>query len=97
MSGVTAFGLFVTLDDIFVEGLVHVSTLGHDYFHFDPRHHRLEGEHSRRAFRIGDRIEVRVVRVELDERKIDFEPVTPVDGRGGRRTMRRARRRGRGR
>ena len=94
VSGVTAFGLFVTLDRIFVEGLVHVSVLGHDYFHFDPRHHRLEGEHSGHAFRLGDRIRVRVARVDLDERKIDFEPLTPVAGRAGdRRKVRRGRRR----
>ena len=73
VTGVTSFGLFVTLDEIHVEGLVHVSTLGHDYFHFDPAAHRLQGERSRTVFRLADRVQVRVVRVDLDERKIDFE------------------------
>ena len=95
VSGVTAFGLFVTLDRIFVEGLVHVSVLGHDYFHFDPRHHRLAGEHSGRTFRLGDRIGVRVARVDLDERKIDFEPSKRAGARAPRRA--RARRGPRGR
>ena len=75
ITGVAAFGVFVTLDDMFVEGLVHVSALGSDYFHFDPVRHRLGGERSRRSFRLGDRIRVRVARVDLDERRIDFEPV----------------------
>ena len=75
ITGVAAFGVFVTLDDVFVEGLVHVSALGSDYFHFDPVRHRLSGERSRRSFRLGDRIRVRVASVDLDERRVDFEPV----------------------
>ena len=75
ITGVAAFGVFVTLDDMFVEGLVHVSALGSDYFHFDPVRHRLGGERSRRSFRLGDRIRVRVASVDLDERRVDFEPV----------------------
>jgi ribonuclease R len=98
VSGVTAFGVFVTLDDIFVEGLVHVSVLGHDYFHFDPVHHRLEGERTRTVHRLGDRLRVRVMRVDLDERKIDFEladaPGPPPAGTRRARGPRRARRRG---
>ena len=98
ITGVVAFGVFVTLDDVFVEGLVHVSALGSDYFHFDPVRHRLSGECSRRTYRLADRMRVRVARVDLDERRVDFEPVgsefvrrgnghrTPrVRGRGGRR------------
>ena len=75
ITGVAAFGVFVTLDDVFVEGLVHVSALGSDYFHFDPIRHRLSGERSPRSFRLGDRMRVRVSSVELDERRVDFEPV----------------------
>ena len=75
ITGVAAFGVFVTLDDVFVEGLVHVSTLGSDYFHFDPVRHRLAGERSRRSFRLGDRMRVRVASVDPDERRVDFEPV----------------------
>ncbi len=73
ITAVTGFGLFVELKDIYVEGLVHVTALPGDYYHFDPVHHRLAGERSGRNFRLGDAVEVRVMRVDLDERKIDFE------------------------
>jgi len=73
ITAVTGFGLFVELRDIYVEGLVHVSGLPGDYYHFDPVHHRLAGERSGRSFRLGDSVEVKVMRVDLDERKIDFE------------------------
>ncbi len=72
VSGVTAFGAFVALDEIYVEGLVHVSELGNDYFHFDAGKHQLMGERTRKRFRLGDRVEVELVRVDLDARKIDF-------------------------
>ena len=74
VTGVVAFGVFVTLDDIFVEGLVHVSALGADYYHFDPVRHRLRGERSHRSYRLADRMRVRVAGVDLDERRVDFEP-----------------------
>jgi ribonuclease R len=73
ITAVTGFGLFVELTDIYVEGLVHVTAMPGDYYHFDPLHHRLSGERSGRSFRLGDTVEVRVMRVDLDERKIDFE------------------------
>jgi ribonuclease R len=73
ITAVTGFGLFVELTDIFVEGLVHVTALPGDYYHFDPVHHKLAGERTGRNFRLGDTVEVRVMRVDLDERKIDFE------------------------
>ncbi|MCY1176227.1 Ribonuclease R [compost metagenome] len=73
ISAVTGFGIFVELIDIYVEGLVHVTALPGDYYHFDPIHHRLSGERSGRSFRLGDEVEVVVARVDLDERKIDFE------------------------
>ena len=72
ISGVTPFGAFVALDEVYVEGLVHVSELGHDYFHFDAARHQLMGERTRKRFRLGDRLEVNLVRVDLDGRKIDF-------------------------
>ncbi len=72
ISTVTSFGLFVELSDIYVEGLVHVTALTNDYYKFDPVRHRLTGESSGRTFRLGDPIEVKVARVDLDERKIDF-------------------------
>ncbi len=72
VTGVTSFGLFVELKDIHVEGLVHVTALDNDYYHFDATGHRLRGERSGVEYRLADPIEVRVVRVDLDERKIDF-------------------------
>lgn len=73
INTVTGFGMFVGLKDIYVEGLVHVSTLGDDYYQFDAVKQRLIGERTRRVFRLGDTVWVRVVQVNLDERKIDFE------------------------
>jgi len=75
VTGVSAFGIFVQLDDLRVEGLVHVSMLGNDYFHFDPSRQVLQGESSGRVFRYGDSLKVRATRVKLEERKIDFEIV----------------------
>ena len=75
ITGVTAFGLFVTLDDVFVDGLVHISTLGKEYFRHDAAQHRLEGERSGTTYQLGDKLTVRVKQVNLDDRKIDFELV----------------------
>jgi ribonuclease R len=72
ISGVTAFGAFVALDEVYVEGLVHVSDLGNDYFHFDPARHHLMGERTRKRYRLGDRVRVTVARVDLDTSRIDF-------------------------
>ena len=91
IMGVTSFGLFVTLDGIHVEGLVHISALGSDYFHYDPAGHRLTGEHSGVVFRLADRVHVRVHRVDLDERKIDLELANSGKSGGARRTAKRAR------
>ena len=80
ISAVTGFGLFVELSEVYVEGLVHISTLANDYYHFDAAKHRLVGERTRRSFRLGDKLWVRVVNVDLDERKVDFELTTaPVN------------------
>lgn len=73
VSSVTNFGLFVQLDDAYVDGLVHVSSLQSDYYQLDETSHRLIGERTRVSYGLGDRLEVRVVRVDLDDRKIDFE------------------------
>ncbi len=73
ITAVTSFGLFVELDEIYVEGLVHITALSGDYYHFDPVKHRLLGERSNRSYRLGDKISIRVVRVDLDQRKVDFE------------------------
>jgi ribonuclease R len=75
ISAVTSFGFFVELAEIYVEGLVHISNLGQDYFHFDPTSHQLKGERTNTNFRLGDSVKVKVVRVSLDEKKIDFELV----------------------
>ena len=69
-----AFGLFVTLDDYFVDGLVHISELGRDYFQFDAARHVLLGERTGKRFRLADRMTVKLVRVDLDSRKIDLVP-----------------------
>jgi len=66
-------GFFVELAEIYVEGLVHISNLGQDYFHFDPTSHQLKGERTGINFRLGDRVRIRVTRVDLDEKKMDFE------------------------
>ncbi|RLA00253.1 MAG: ribonuclease R [Gammaproteobacteria bacterium] len=75
ISGVTGFGIFVELSDIYIEGLVHVTALGDDYYQFDAARHRLMGERSRKIYRLGDKVKVKVVRVNLDEKKIDLEIV----------------------
>ena len=73
ISGVTNFGLFVELKDIYVEGLIHVSSLTSDYYHFDEVRHRLVGEKNGLMFGLGEEVTVRVAKVDLDDRKIDFE------------------------
>ncbi len=83
ISGVTNFGLFVELSNIYVEGLVHVTALTNDYYRFDPVRHRLNGESSGRSFRLGDSIRVKVARVDLDERKIDFVLVDSAPAKPG--------------
>jgi ribonuclease R len=75
ISGVTEFGIFVELTEVYVDGLVHVTALGNDYYRFDAAHHRLMGDRTRKVYRLGDKLRVRVVRVNLDEMKIDFELV----------------------
>jgi ribonuclease R len=75
ITGVTPFGLFVTLDDYFVDGLVHISELGRDYFQFDAARHMLLGERTGKRYRLADRMTVKLVRVDLETRKIDFVPV----------------------
>jgi ribonuclease R len=75
ITGVTSFGIFVEIGEVFAEGLVHVTALGNDYYHFDPQRHCLVGEHNKQQLRLGDAVTVRVVRVDLDEAKIDLELV----------------------
>jgi ribonuclease R len=72
ISSVVPFGIFVALDQVFVEGLVHVSDLGRDYFHFDEKAHAMVGERTGARYRLSDRVRVQLVRVSLDQNKIDF-------------------------
>nr|VFK50834.1 MAG: ribonuclease R [Candidatus Kentron sp. TUN] len=74
IKAVTSFGLFVELDDIYIEGLVHISRLYNDYYHFDPIHHRLQGKRNRRTYQLSESIKVRLIRINSQKRKIDFEP-----------------------
>ncbi|WP_425427303.1 ribonuclease R [Thauera linaloolentis] len=72
VSSVVPFGLFVALDDIFIEGLLHISDLGSDYFHYDETRHALLGERTGKQFRLSDRVKVQLVRVDMATNKIDF-------------------------
>lgn len=83
ISAVTGFGLFVELKDLYIEGLVHVTALPGDYYHFDPAKQRLTGERSGRSFRLGGAVRVQVARVDLDDRKIDLELLEAKSPRGG--------------
>lgn len=72
IASVTAFGVFVALDQVYVEGLVHVSELGEDYFRFDAQRHQMLGERTARRYRLGDRLRVKLVRADLETGRIDF-------------------------
>ena len=72
ITSVTSFGLFIELIDIYVEGLLHVTSLKGDYYHFDPIRHRLKGERTNTIYRLGDKLKIRVARVDLESRQIDF-------------------------
>ncbi|MDP5064903.1 MAG: ribonuclease R [Haliea sp.] len=73
IAAVTSFGLFVELQPIYIEGLVHISALPGDYYSFDAAKQRLVGERSGRSYRLGGRVRVQVARVDLDDKKIDLE------------------------
>jgi ribonuclease R len=78
VTAVTNFGLFVELSALYVEGLVHISALESDYYHFDAVKHRLVGEKSGRFYQLGDRVTVQVARVNLDDRKVDLELIGSI-------------------
>ena len=86
VTAVTSFGLFVELADIYVEGLVHVTALANDYYHFDVAKQRLVGERSRQSYQLGDKVTVQVARVDLDDRKIDLEMVAGPERKGRSKT-----------
>ena len=97
VSGVAPFGLFVALDDVYVEGMIHISELGSDYFHYDASKHQLLGERTAKRYRLADRVNIRIARVDLDTARIDFvlhapEQIRKEGGRkeathGGRRKL----------
>lgn len=86
ITHVTGFGFFVELKDIYVEGLVHVSTLKNDYYQFDVATARLRGERSGQTFRLGDKVQILVARVDIENKKIDFELVGQSNGSGSKKT-----------
>ncbi len=95
VTGVTGFGLFVQLTSFQIEGLVHVTSLDNDYYRHDPVSHRLTGERSGREFKLTDSLRIKVKGVDMEQRRIDFEPETagadsrrgaaPAGGKKGRR------------
>ncbi len=80
IASVTGFGFFVRLTDLFIDGLVHVSSLDNDYYRFDQIGQRLIGESGGQTYRLGDRVEVKVEAVNMDERKIDFSLISSERG-----------------
>jgi ribonuclease R len=87
VTGVQAFGLFVELEEIYVQGLVHVSSMADDYYRFHEKAHLLKGESTGKVYRLGDRVQVQVVRADLERRQVDFVLVDVLErarGVGGR-------------
>jgi hypothetical protein len=83
ITGVKHFGLFIMLDEVYVDGLLHVSNLHNDYYQVAEGGLALVGEHSGRQFRLGDKVRVKVLRVDIDEAQVDFALVSGGTGRGG--------------
>jgi ribonuclease R len=79
VTSATSFGIFVTLDALYVEGLVHITELGGEYFRFDEARQELRGERTGIRYAIGTRVQIQVSRVDLDGRKIDFRLVNPAE------------------
>jgi len=78
VSSVTSFGLFVQLEDLLMDGLVHVTALKRDYYQFDPIRHQLVGEMTNRRYQLGDRLLVEVARVDMEDRKVDFDLISSL-------------------
>ncbi len=81
VASVTSFGLFVQLSDLMIDGLVHVTSLKRDYYQFDAAHHRLVGEKTGRIYQLGDLVRVQVARVDMEERRIDFDLIRSESNR----------------
>ncbi len=75
ITGVTNFGLFVQITELQIDGLVHVTSLANDYYHYESASQQLVGERTRKTYSLGDSMTVKVHRVDLDTRRIDFRPV----------------------
>lgn len=82
ITGVTGFGVFIELADVYVDGLVHVTALENDFFHFDPVGHQLTGERSGVVYKLTDRVRVKLAQVNPDERKIDLAMLGKLDANG---------------
>jgi ribonuclease R len=87
ITGVTNFGLFVQITELQIDGLVHVTSLANDYYHYESGSQRLVGERTGKAYSLGEAMQVRVHKVDLDARKIDFRPVVVDKGNQGRRNQ----------
>src|SRR5690349_18973061 len=79
ITGVAAFGLYVELVEHFVEGMVHISTMADDYYRFVERAHILRGENTGKEYRLGDRVSVQVIRVDMERRQVDLGLVEILD------------------
>jgi ribonuclease R len=90
ITSVNSFGVFVELEDIYVDGLVHITALDNDYYHYDPVGHRLTGERTGKVLRLGDPLTIMVANVNLDDRKIDFHPANGIQGENKRKRSRKA-------
>ncbi len=86
VAAVTSFGMFVELSDLYIEGLVHISALPADYYHFDRAKQRLVGERSGRNFKLGDGVSVQVARVDLDDKKVDLELIDSGSNKSGKKS-----------
>jgi ribonuclease R len=84
VTGAQSFGLFVELDDVYVQGLVHVSSMTDDYYLFDEKAHALKGENTRQVYRLGDKVEVQLAKVDLERRQLDFALVDVLKRAGSR-------------
>jgi ribonuclease R len=89
ITGVTQFGIFVQLDEIFVEGMVHITELGADYFQFDEARHELRGERTGKRYQLMDKVQIQISRVDLDSRRIDLALAGASAAAVGRRGERR--------
>jgi len=79
VSSVTEFGLFIELEEFYIEGLIHITGLGQDYYRFDSDKRQLVGEHSKRIYKSGDRLDIKVARVDMEQGRIDFALTETLD------------------